>query len=102
MGEINSLADLSAQLGMPGASFDQVKRAIYKNTECGAWIAFDYAAEEGGGSFLLVGSIVEGSDADCQTQRLRLPTTMGEFDAAVREVEEEAEEIWIACNEGDE
>jgi hypothetical protein len=38
-----------------------INRAVFKSTECGAWIKFD---EQG----ILVGTIVEGSDAEFSTR----------------------------------
>ncbi len=98
MKTINSSRDVAEYLGVPGAAWNTVQRLVYKNTSCGAWIDFEYAAEENGGSYLLVGSIVEGSDVDCQTQRLRLPTTSKNLELALQAVEEEAEEIWLEWN----
>lgn len=45
-------------LGIGGANAaKRIDKAIYKGTECGAWVQFD---EHG----IIVGSIVEGSDAE--------------------------------------
>ncbi len=96
---INSSADVAQYFGIPGAPWHRVAKAVFKGTVCGAWLAFEFAAEENGGSFLLVGSIVEGSDVDCQTIRLKLPTTGEELGNALEAVEEEAAQIWNEWNE---
>jgi len=96
---INSAKDVAQYFGIPGAPWHRVEKAVFKGTVCGAWLAFEFAAEENGGSFLLVGSIVEGSDVDCQTIRLKLPTTGKELGSALDAVEEEAVQIWNEWNE---
>lgn len=96
---INSSADVAEYFGIPGAAWHQVEKAVFRGTECGAWLAFEFAAEENGGSFLLVGSIVEGSDVDCQTLRLKLPTTGAQLGEALGAVGEEAAQIWAEWNE---
>ena len=45
-----------------------------------------------------VGSIVEGSDACTEVQELTFPFTEREFWAAVKQVEEEAEQLWQEAN----
>lgn len=39
----------------------RIDRAVYKGTDCGAWVRFD---EEG----IVVGTIIEGSDAEFDTR----------------------------------
>jgi|6_EtaG_2_1085325.scaffolds.fasta_scaffold00081_34 hypothetical protein len=101
--EINSAADVATYFGLePGAPWHRVEKAVFKGTDCGAWIKFEFAAKENGGSFLLVGSIVEGSHVDCQTIRLKLPTTGEELGNALDAVEEEAAQIWNEWNKEEE
>jgi len=101
--EINSAADVATYFGMePGAAWHRVEKAVFKGTDCGAWIKFEFAAEENGGSYLLVGSIVEGSDADCDTIRLKLPTTGEALGEALDCVDTQAAEIWKEWNEEEE
>ena len=75
----------------------RLSKALFKGTECGAWIEF---TETG----LAVGSIVEGSDVDCTTHNL---IWTGEenvekwLDSALDEIEVEAELIFQAWNEGE-
>ena len=105
---INSPNDIASHLGMPGAEMHQIEKAIFKRTSCGAWVAFETASQEHLGdwevefTYLLVGSIVEGSDVECTTHRLKLPTTSEEFEDAMNSVEEEAEEIWREWNDDNE
>lgn len=75
---------------------EAVNRAVYKNTDCGAWINFD---ETG----IVVGTIVEGSDAE-YSERIDLDG-VGEddegtallitrFRAAINNCEDFAKEHW--------
>lgn len=50
------IAAVADPLGLPHDP-TRIDRAVYKNTDCGAWIRFD---EQG----IKVGTIVEGSDAE--------------------------------------
>ena len=108
MSEINSPEDLASFLGIPGAEMHRIEKAIFKGTSCGAWVAFETASQDHLGdvevefTYLLVGSIVEGSDVDCTTHKLKLPTTSKEFEDAMKAVEEEAEEIWREWNDSTE
>ena len=73
--------------------FDVISRRLYKATACGAWIA-----EEVEG--VAIGSIVEGSDADCQTHRIKWADITGNsLQQAIDAIEEEAEELWEEANE---
>ena len=96
---INSSADVATYFGIPGAAWHQVEKAVYKGTDCGAWLEFDYASEENGGSYLFVGSIVEGAEVDCDTISLKLPTTGAALAEALDCVDTQATEIWKQHNE---
>jgi len=67
---------------------EKINRAVYKGTSCGAWVKFD---EEG----ILVGTIVEGSDAEF-SKRIQLSDNekllCERFWAAIQECEDFAEE----------
>lgn len=73
-----------------------IDRAVYKNTACGAWARFD---EHG----ILVGTIVEGSDAE-HSQRIDLtgiePGDEGaallvkRFREAIQGCEDFSDEVW--------
>jgi hypothetical protein len=71
---------------------DQAKRNMYKYTDCGAWIEFDPAG-------VRIGSIVEGSDAECGTHTLTYPFTAEAYEAAMAEIEAQADELWRAAND---
>lgn len=88
--------------GFCGLPYDapehQIKKAIYKGTSCGAWIAFD---EKG----VIVGTIVEGSDTEYY-ERIDL-TSIGLEDGkllvqrlrdALERCEDFAEEAWNEVN----
>jgi|SRR6185436_57452 len=72
-----------------------VKRGVYKNTECGAWIAFTATGVK-------VGSIVEGSDAE--TQSFDVPYNGDDeafrkaFFEALNEIEAQADLLWHEAN----
>jgi hypothetical protein len=81
-----------------------IDRAVYKGTSCGAWVRFD---SEG----VMVGTIVEGSDAEF-SERIDLTgidiSEEGEtillerFWDAVQQCEDFADEAWAERNAGDE
>jgi hypothetical protein len=77
---------------------ERIDRAVYKGTDCGAWVRFD---EKG----IMVGTIVEGSDAEF-SKRIDLTgidaSKKGEkllckrFWEAVQEAEDFSSEIWAS------
>jgi|DEB0MinimDraft_10_1074344.scaffolds.fasta_scaffold02325_5 hypothetical protein len=69
----------------------QAEKAIYKGTDCGAWIQ----CEEDG---VTVGSIVEGSDAEVTRDKLEYPIEVKEFWDCVEDVNSEACELWEEAN----
>jgi hypothetical protein len=70
----------------------RISRAIYKDTECGASVHPVGPPHAVAG--VLIGSIVEGTDAETYTHRLEWPITREQFWAKVQEVEDEALSIW--------
>jgi len=78
---------------------DEAERAIYKSTECGAWLKF---SRDG----VSVGSIVEGSDAEAGPIWLGYADgfTKDDLQLAIDEIESVADVLWIEANvdEGDE
>lgn len=86
---INDLGELCEAVGVE--SFERLKKAVYKGTDCGAWVA----AEAG---MIVIGSIVEGADVETEIQMIAYPFTLGDFWAAVDRVEIEAAEIWDATH----
>ena len=75
---VNSIEDFAEGL----CEVDALPKAIYKGTDCGAWIQWDDKS-------IKVGSIVEGSDAETEVHTLTFPTT----DDAVWEALEEVQSI---------
>jgi hypothetical protein len=70
-----------------------IKRCVYKYTDCGAWIEFD---EHG----IRLGSIVEGSDVDCQSYHLTWrKVTADAISERLDAIEKEADAIWTWANE---
>lgn len=99
MTTINNVTDLCEHVGV--GSTELLKRAVYKYTSCGAWVAFEDGCVK-------VGSIVEGVDQTTETHTLVYPFTDHDWDMALEAVEKEADEIWNAthgceaCGEEDE
>ena len=94
---------MANQLKVDFASADPavIAKAIYKNTDCGAWITIE-------GDTVRIGSIVEaagdpGSDAEIAADPLTWPFTAKEFWDAVEWVDAEACAAWDEANgeEGD-
>lgn len=72
---------------------EKLHRAIYKYTDCGAWISWDEKS-------VTIGSIVEGSDAEFSRTFL-FPFTKDEVDDWVAELEQLCDEAWHEANEED-
>jgi len=86
------LRDFFAIEGEAPLDFAVMSRRLYKATSCGAWIA-----EEANG--VAIGSIVEGSDCDCQTHRIEwAKITEESLNEAIAAIEDEAEELWNEAN----
>ena len=94
------MEELNEWAGLEGADVRRISRAVYKGTDCGAWLNVD---ERG----LSVGSIVEGSDVDCTTHYLSWGEYLGMEEGELRtwlnsalvEIEEEANILWHEWNE---
>ena len=96
---IRNIYDLADHLGVDASgTVDQVgerlNRAIYKGTDCGAWLQ----AYPGS---IVIGSIVEGSDAEF-TEGLDYPFTGDDFDSKLEYLEEQCDYEWHCANEEDE
>lgn len=82
----------------PHATHKQIISAVetwlYKCTDCGA-SAFFPPQQPG---VVLLNSIVEGTDYMPQTHRLEYPFAMDKFWSALKNIEEEALEIWNATH----
>lgn len=82
---------------------ERIDRAIYKGTDCGAWVRFD---EQG----VMVGTIVEGSDAEFSKRiqvrdlaNLENPEKilLERFWNAVQEAEDFSSQVWAEKGEED-
>lgn len=80
----------------------RIDRAVYKGTDCGAWVQAGAGDTPPVVNRVRVGSIVEGADTECQTHTLEFPFSLEDFWNTVQAVEDEAEEIWNEWNEEDE
>jgi hypothetical protein len=73
-----------------------IKRGVYKYTDCGAWIAFTTTGVK-------LGSIVEGSSAECTPHDIAYSGDDAAFKAAfwaaLKEIEAEADILWREANE---
>jgi hypothetical protein len=65
------------------------EKAVYKGTDCGAWIERT-ACPEG----VRVGSIVEGAEQCAEPISLTWPFTEAQFWEALQDIENQCEEIW--------
>lgn len=88
---INNINDYADYLGI---DINQIERAIYKGTECGAWINWDDKK-------LTIGSIVEGSDVEF-SKTFNFPVNIKEINNWFEELEELTEEAWCEANSYDE
>ena len=94
---INSIEDMLADLGV--TSFAAFEKAVYKGTDCGAWICRIAGLNHGDPDGLQVGSIVEGSDACATPITLYYPFEASEFWDACEAVNKEACALWDACHD---
>ena len=69
---------------------EQLKHAIYKYTDCGAWIDWDDTS-------VTIGSIVEGSDAEF-LETFSFPVSKDDLDSWCEELERLTSEAWEAAN----
>lgn len=85
--EIELFESISGETLTRDQARDRLKKAIYKGTDCGAWLDFSDTSVK-------VGSIVEGTDAETNVYELQYPFTLADFWQAAQAVEDEADEIW--------
>lgn len=85
---------IAEHFGMPRRStLAALSRAVYKDTECGAYVARR-------GRYTVLGTIVEGSDATFEARwRDGATVTPGEVSDTVDWIEEEADRAWRIANE---
>lgn len=96
---IRNITDLADYVGVNAvgthAEVEQrLQRAIYKGTDCGAWIRC-WETE------VVIGTIVEGSDAEF-TESMTYPFDSNDYDWKLDFLEEQAEYEWNRCNQEDE
>lgn len=89
--------------GMPARQWrtltsKMLERAVYKSTSCGAWAKVLYEGEGFRAIGVEIGSIVEKSEAEVGPKEILFPFTLGQWRDLVKEVEDEANRIWIECN----
>jgi hypothetical protein len=89
----NMLKSLSAYFGCE-PNEQAIERRVYKDTECGAWIKFHHDAVK-----ITIGSIVEGSDAECVPVTLSWPFPHAELEQAIEDIEAQADMLWREANE---
>ena len=87
MSKVNNLKEFLEARGCGEKDFSEVKRATYKYTSCGAWIA-----EEDDG--ITIGAIVEGCDEGTSVYTLDYPFEIDLFWDSLDKVDKEAEKIW--------
>jgi len=87
---IRKIEDLFRVFGVEGMAV--LKKEIFKTTECGAWIR-----EVDGG--VVIGSIVEGSDAEVGPVTLPYPFPVEDFWEKLQDVDNEACRLWEEVNE---
>ena len=85
---INNINDFSTYLGI---EVDDLEKAIYKGTACGAWINWDEKE-------IRIGPIVEGSDAEFECDPLVFPFDSEDFEQALIWLESETERAWRIDN----
>jgi len=89
---ITTLKDLFKEVGVD--TLAALKKSIFKGTECGAWI-------EPGEGYVVLGSIVEGSDAEATPVELFYPFSRDDFWQALESVDKEACALWEEANTED-
>ena len=74
-----------------GTTVERLEHDIYKYTDCGAWIQWDAKK-------ILIGSIVEGSEAEFTCDPLVFPFDSQEYDDAIEWLEHECDFEWHRVN----
>ena len=88
---INNINDLSKYIGI---GVEHLKRAIYKYTDCGAWIDWD-------SNGVAIGAIVEGSDAEF-SRYFDYPFTSEAYENWLEELDVLTDEAWHEANDDEE
>lgn len=94
-------------------TFSRWGRSLYKATDCGPWVTalcvgrehVYYQSEEAKQTQwwpqcygVLIGSIVEGADAEAPPEKVLFPFTQQELEAAIDRVDQSAQELWDLWN----
>jgi hypothetical protein len=77
----------SQATGCPHEAWKEATRCYYKYTSCGPYLTV-------GPESIVIGSIVEGVDWGTQDHVLNWPFTVKDVRRAMKDVEDEADEIW--------
>lgn len=88
---LNNITDLAEWYG---TTPEHLEKAIYKGTECGAWIQWTEDT-------VTIGSIVEGSDAEFD-ETFTFPVESEEIEAWMQELEDLTDEAWHEANDEEE
>lgn len=98
---ITDLAELVGFTSVPDLDeYDsRMSHRVYKDTACGAWAKLVREGNEAKG--VLLGSIVEGSDAEFTCSPLMFPFPESDWDDAIDWLEGETSAAWHEANEGD-
>lgn len=94
---LDNLEALADYIGANEPTESSMSRRVYKDTACGAWLE---VAHNNDGTLwgVRVGSIIEGSDACVEPVELGFPFTEEAWDEAIRDVEAEAERLWVEAH----
>ena len=111
MSIVNNLYEFMEERGFNEVSIADIERNTYKYTSCGAWFCYTTVEEKidhnidlcshpelNPNAEITVGSIVEGSDAECTPNTLLFPFKMEEFWQGLEYLENEASELWSEHN----
>lgn len=88
---LNNITELAKWYGEEDE--DRLPKAIYKGTECGAWIQWDNAT-------VTIGSIVEGSDAEF-AETFTFPVSSETVEEWLEELEDLTDAAWHEANDGE-
>jgi len=77
----------------------KVARALYKATDCGMFIERLTQTPEGRISAVVIGSIVEGHDANTESYEFSFPFWITDFNEAIEAIEAEADVMWHEAND---
>lgn len=88
---LNNISELARWYGVDNE--ERLPKAMYKGTECGAWIQWDNAT-------VSIGSIVEGSDAEF-AESFTFPVSSETIEEWLEELEDLCDQAWREANEVD-